>query len=145
MQHNFPRSTAHVLERAGLALVGAAAGLFVGIQTGASIPEFTNTTFLLVMAFVGVTGFYLGIDIPPHRFQGIFIDLPGERLDGKVDASELLAAIGTLFASLATFVAAGMILLGLDTKPVTAGSLLALWSVGAMLQIAAGTIARWRD
>ena len=80
-------------------MIGAAAGIFVGIQTGASIPVFTNATFLLLMTLAGATGFYLGIDVPPHRFQGIPVDLPGRGLDGRIDASELLAAVGTLLAA----------------------------------------------
>jgi len=142
---NFPRLLAHLFERAGLALVGAAAGLFVGIQTGASIPAFTNTTFLLVMTIVGAIGFYLGIDTPAHRFQGVPVDLPGRRFDGKIDASELLTAVGTFLAALATFISVALIVLVLDTAQASAAALLAVWSVGALMQVAAGTIARWRD
>ena len=140
---NCPRVVAHVLERAGLALVGAAAGLFVGIQTGASIPAFTNTAFLLVMILVGAIGFYLGVDIPPHRFQPISVDLPGKWLDGRIDRSELLAAIGTLLAALATFTSAAMIVLALDTTVASAGALLAVWGIGALMQVGAGAIGRW--
>jgi hypothetical protein len=142
---NFPRLLAHLLERAGLALVGAAAGLFVGIQTGASIPALTNPTFLLVMTIVGAIGFYLGIDTPPHRFQGIPVDLPGRRLDGRIDVSELLTALGTFLAALATFISVALIILVLDTAQASAAALLALWGVGALMQVAAGTLARWRD
>jgi hypothetical protein len=142
---NFPRVLAHILERVGLALIGAAAGMFVGIQTGASIPVFTNTTFLLAMTIAGATGFYLGIDLPSHRFQGISVDLPGNRLDGRIDASELLAAAGTLLAALAAFASAGLLVLGLDTTRSLAASLLAVWGVGVLMQIAAGAVARWRD
>jgi hypothetical protein len=142
---NFPRLLAHLFERAGLALVGAAAGLFVGIQTGASIPAFTNSTFLLVMTIVGAVGFYLGIDTPPHRLQAIPVNLPGHRLDGRIDASELLTAVGTFLAALATFISVALIVLVLDTAPRPAAALLALWGVGALMQVAAGAIARWRD
>ena len=54
---NIPRLFVHVIERTGLALVGGAAGLFVGIQTGATIPALTNPTFLLVMTVIGAVGF----------------------------------------------------------------------------------------
>ena len=142
---NFPRVLAHTLERAGLALIGAAAGMFVGIQTGASIPVFTNTTFLLAMTIAGATGFYLGIDLPSHRFQGISVDLPGNRLDGRIDVAELLAATGTLLAALAAFASAGLLVLGLDATRLPAALLLAVWGVGVLMQIAAGAVARWRD
>jgi hypothetical protein len=143
MARNIPRLAAHVLERVGLALVGAAAGLFVGIHTGAGIAAFTNPTFLLVMMLVGATGFYLGVDIPPHRFQSISVDLPGTWLDGKIDISELLAAIGTLLAALATFLSAAMIVLALDATFASAGALLAVWGAGTLMQVAAGAISRW--
>lgn len=128
-----------------MALIGAAAGIFVGIQTGASIPVFTNATFLLLMTLAGATGFYLGIDVPPHRFQGIPVDLPGRGLDGRIDASELLAAVGTLLAALATFVSAGLLVLALDTTSASAGLLLAVWSIGVLMQVGAGAVARWQD
>ena len=145
MTRNFPRLLAHLFERGGLALIGAAAGLFVGIQTGANIPELTNTTFLLVMTLVGATGFYLGIDTPPHRFQGIAVNLPGDRFDGKIDLAELLTAVGTLLAALAAFISAAMIVLALETTRSSAIVLLVVWGLGALMQIAAGAIARWQD
>jgi len=136
---------AHLFERAGLALVGGAAGLFVGIQTGASIPAFTNTTFLLVMMLVGALGFYLGIDTPPHRFQSVIVNLPGDRFDGKVDLAELLTAVGTFLAAAAAFISAAMIVLGLDMKPTSATALLVVWGLGALMQVAAGAVSRWQD
>jgi len=145
MTRNFPRLLAHLFERAGLALVGGAAGLFVGIHTGASIPALTNTTFLLVMTIVGATGFYLGIDTPAHRFQGILVNLPGNRLDGKIDLSELLTAAGTFLAGLAAFISVAMIVLALDATRAAAIMLLAVWGLGALMQVAAGAVARWQD
>lgn len=142
---NSPRLVAHLLERAGLALVGAAAGLFVGIQTGASIPVLTNLTFLLVMTIVGAFGFYLGIDTPPHRFQRISVDLPGRQLDGAIDLSELLTALGTFLAALATFISVALIVLALDSAQTPAAALLAVWGAGTSMQVAAGALARWQD
>jgi hypothetical protein len=142
---NIPRLIVHVIERSGLALVGAAAGLFVGIQTGATIPALTNPTFLLVMTVVGAVGFYLGIDTPVHRFQAIAINLPGDYLDGKVDSSELLTAIGTVLAALAAFISVALIVLVLDTSQVSAAMLLGVWGLGALMQVAAGLVAVWRD
>lgn len=141
---NIPRSFVHVIERIGLGLVGAAAGLFVGIQTGATIPTLTNPTFLLVTTVVGAVGFYLGIDTPAHRFQAIRINLPGDYLDGTVDASELFTAVGTVLAALAAFVSVALIVLVLDSSQLSAAALLGVWSLGALMQIAAGLVAIWR-
>ncbi|MFX8024233.1 hypothetical protein ABTK62_20520, partial [Acinetobacter baumannii] len=59
------RKFAHVLERFGLALAGAASGLFVAIHVGSSVSALTSQAFLLIMMLGGAIGFYLGIDTPP--------------------------------------------------------------------------------
>ena len=78
------RKAAHVLERVGLAMAGAACGLFVAIHVGASIAALTSQGFLVVMMIGGAIGFYLGIDTPPLAFQGSMASLrkavPAERL-----------------------------------------------------------------
>jgi hypothetical protein len=58
------RRFAHVLERIGLAMAGAASGLFVGINVGSSIEALTSLWFLLIMMVCGAVGFYMGIDAP---------------------------------------------------------------------------------
>ena len=60
---------AHVLERLGLALIGASCGLFVaGIS---SIDLIGSAQVVLAMMLYGAAGFYLGIDLPqaPPRSQ----------------------------------------------------------------------------
>ena len=63
------RRFAHVLERVGLAMAGAACGLFVSAHVGSSIGFLTTQGFLLIMMIVGAVGFYLGIDTPPLPFH----------------------------------------------------------------------------
>jgi hypothetical protein len=63
------RKFAHVLERLGLAMAGAASGLFVAALVGTSIAALTNQAFLLLMMLGGAIGFYLGIDTPPLPFK----------------------------------------------------------------------------
>ena len=58
------RKFAHVLERSGLAMAGAASGLFVAAHVGSSIAALTSQGFLLIMMLAGAVGFYLGIDTP---------------------------------------------------------------------------------
>ena len=65
------RKVAHVLERLGLAMAGAASGLFVAALVGTSHPALTNQAFLLLMMIGGAVGFYLGIDTPPLPFNHI--------------------------------------------------------------------------
>ena len=63
------RTFAHTLERSGLALAGAACGMFVGAYVGSSIEWLTTQGFLLVMMISGGAGFYLGIDTPQMHFH----------------------------------------------------------------------------
>jgi hypothetical protein len=62
------RKFAHVLERTGLAMAGAASGLFVGVHVGSSIPALTSQGFLLIMMVSGAVGFYLGMTPRQPRF-----------------------------------------------------------------------------
>jgi len=63
------RKFAHLLERLGLAMAGAASGLFVAALVGTSVALFTSQAFLLFMMLGGAVGFYLGIDTPPLPFR----------------------------------------------------------------------------
>jgi hypothetical protein len=95
------RKFAHFLERIGLAMAGAAAGLFVAAHTGSSISALTSQAFLLIMMIGGAVGFYLGIDTPQLAFH------PANGAKGnstaRIDAAELLSAIGTFCAALTAF------------------------------------------
>ena len=47
------RKFAHVLERVGLAMAGAAGGLFVGAHVGSNTPALTTVGFLASMMLAG--------------------------------------------------------------------------------------------
>ncbi len=56
---------AHVLERVGLAMMGASGGLFVAVllaKVGIEVLTFPVGTFAIMI--YGAIGFYLGIDLP---------------------------------------------------------------------------------
>jgi len=129
------RKTAHVFERVGLAMAGAACGLFVGAYVGSSIAPLTTQGFLLLMMLLGFVGFYLGIDTP---------QLPFDDAHSDIDAAEFLSAAGTLCATLTALASVGVIVLRLE--PHLAWTWLALfgWIAGVAMQIVAGTKARMR-
>ncbi|MCK1339349.1 putative membrane protein YfcA [Bradyrhizobium sp. LB7.2] len=129
------RKAAHVIERVGLAMAGAACGLFVGAYVGSVIPALTTEGFLLLMMVLGFVGFYLGIDTP---------QLPFDEAHGDIDAAELLSGAGTLCATLTAFASVAIIVLRLD--PHIAWSWFALlgWIAGVAMQIVAGAKARMR-
>jgi hypothetical protein len=133
------RKFAHVLERSGLAMAGAAAGLFVAAHVGTSVEALTSQGFLLIMMIVGAVGFYLGIDTPqmePYEEP--------EGASGKIDAAELLSAVGTFLAALTAFVSVGVILLRADPHLSLTWVVMAGWLAGVAMQIVAGAIARIR-
>jgi hypothetical protein len=137
------RTTAHILERLGLAMAGAASGLFVAALVGTSVAQFTSQAFLLLMMLGGAVGFYLGIDTPPRPFHadGVSSD---SHWDGRIDAPELLSAVGTFLAAGAAFASVGVIVLRHNPHIAWTWMIMAGWVVGVAMQIIAGTIARRR-
>jgi hypothetical protein len=137
------RKTAHLLERLGLAMAGAASGLFVAALVGTSVAHFTSQAFLLLMMLGGAVGFYLGIDTPPRPFHADGASSDG-RWDGKIDTPELLSAVGTFLAAGSAFASVGVIVLRHDPHLTWTWMIMAGWVVGIVMQIIAGAIARWR-
>ena len=136
------RRFAHVLERTGLAMAGAAAGLFVAALVGSSIAVLTTQGFLLIMMIAGATGFYLGIDTPPLPFHEPHEEPAGA--GSRIDAAEFLSAVGTFLAALAAFVSVGVIVLRENPHMFWTATIMAGWVVGVTMQIIAGAISRMR-
>jgi hypothetical protein len=135
------RRFAHLLERIGLAMAGAASGLFVGAHVGSSITAFTSEGFLLLMMISGAIGFYLGIDTPPAPFHAPTDELAG----GKIDSAEFLSAAGTFLAALTAFVSVGLIVVRQDIHIFWTVMIMSGWVIGVTMQIVAGAIARVRS
>ena len=130
------RKSAHVLERIGLAMAGAACGLFVGAHVGSSVGALTSQGFLLVMMVVGAIGFYLGIDTPQLEFHGDD--------DPRIDAAEFLSAAGTFCATLTAFFSVGIIILRSEPHIAWTWLIMVGWVLGISMQIVAGAKARTR-
>jgi hypothetical protein len=138
------RKFAHILERLGLAMAGAASGLFVGAHVGSSIAALTSQAFILLMMIGGAIGFYLGIDTPqipfhPHE-EGEEINL-----GGQIDSAEFLSAVGTFLAALTAFASVGVIVLRGEPHIFWTTMIMVGWVVGVAMQIVAGTMARLRN
>ena len=131
------RKSAHVLERLGLAMAGAACGLFVAAHVGSSISFLTSQGFLLLMMIVGAIAFYLGIDTPQMPFHP---DDPS----GNIDTEEFLSAVGTFLATLTAFFSVGIIILREDPRIFWTYLIMAGWTAGVAMQIVAGAKARMR-
>lgn len=135
------RKIAHILERSGLALAGAACGLFVGAHVGSSVPWLTTQGFLLLMMLCGGFGFYLGIDTPPRPFHPHEEGTPAAR---RIDAPEFLSAVGTFLATLTAFFAVAIIILRETPHIAWTWLIMTGWLTGVVMQMVAGTIARAR-
>ena len=135
------RQFAHVLERLGLAMAGAASGLFVGAHVGSSIAALTSQAFILFMMIAGAIGFYLGIDTPQMSFH-----LPEEgheiSLGGQIDSAEFLSAVGTFLAALTAFASVGVIVLRSELPLFWTTLIMVGWVLGVAMQIVSGTMAR---
>ena len=129
------RKTAHVFERVGLAMAGAACGLFVGAYVGSAIAPLTTQGFLLLMMALGAVGFYLGIDTP---------QMPFDDAHSAIDAAEFLSSAGTLCATLTALASVAVIVLRLDPHMTWTWLVLLGWIAGVAMQIVAGTKARMR-
>jgi hypothetical protein len=132
------RKFAHFLERTGLAMAGAACGLFVAAHVGSSIALLTSQAFLLLMMLIGAIGFYLGIDTPPLPFHA---EGP---VRGGIDAAEFLSAVGTFLATLSAFVSVGVIVARETPGIAWTVLIMAGWIVGVVMQIVAGAAAEMR-
>ncbi len=130
------RKSAHVLERLGLAMAGAACGLFVSAHVGSSVSALTSQGFLLIMMVAGAIGFYLGIDTPQLPFHG--------EDDPKIDAAEFMSAVGTFLATLTAFISVGIIILREEPRIAWTWLIMAGWTIGIVMQIVAGAKARSR-
>jgi len=138
------RKAAHVLERIGLAMAGAACGLFVAVHVGSSIAVLTSQGFLVVMMTGGAIGFYLGIDTPPLAFQRPTGEPSKGGSVGTIDTAEFLSAVGTFLSTLTAFVSVGVIVLRENPRIIWTIIIMLGWVVGLMMQIVAGAIARTR-
>jgi hypothetical protein len=138
------RKTAHVLERIGLAMAGAASGLFVAAHVGSSIAVFASEGFIIMMMIGGAVGFYLGIDTPALAFHPPYGPPPKGGSSGKVDSAEFLSAVGTFLATLTAFVSVITIVFREDPHIYWTMMIMLGWVVGVLMQIIAGAIARAR-
>jgi hypothetical protein len=131
---------AHVVGRVGLAMAGAMCGTFVAAQlTVADADLFDSAGFVALMVLAGMTGFYLGIDIP--RLAGA----EKRRIVARrVDPVELLSTTGTFLAAIAALISVYAFVFG-ETPARSFDYMLASWWVlGVLLQMSAGLIGRMR-
>jgi hypothetical protein len=137
----YQNGLAQVVERIGLAIMGALCGLFVGAMVArADIEEINSLGALFSTILYGSLGFYLGTNIPSLTSSGTFYT----GLSRKTNPIVLASATGTFVAALAALVSVYMIIFD-ETPPAIWNIGIGLgWALGVLLQLAAGTVARLR-
>jgi len=129
---------AQVMERTGLAIMGALCGLFVAAMVAkADIEEINSLGALFSAVLYGSLGFYLGTNIPSLSSSRTFSNTgTGPR------TIALASATGTFVAAVAALVSVYMIIFD-ETPPVMWNvGIGSGWALGVLLQLAAGTAAR---
>ena len=134
---------AQVMERTGLAIMGALCGLFVAAMVAqAGIEEINSLGALFSAVLYGSLGFYLGTNIPslPAGASGRSLSHGGS--SPKVFPIALASGAGTFLAAFAALMSVYMIVFD-EAPPVIWNVGIGFWwMVGVLLQLAAGTAAR---
>jgi hypothetical protein len=141
--HSHLNGFAQIIERIGLAIMGALCGLFVAALVAKANIEAINSIGVLFSAVLyGSIGFYLGTNIP-----SLHAGAPGRSISHggsspKAFPIVLASGAGTFLAAFAALVSVYMIVFD-ETPPVIWNVGIGFWwMVGVLLQLAAGTAAR---
>jgi hypothetical protein len=120
----------HIVQRCGLALTGAASGLFVAAHlVKANVDVFESIGLIFAMIRFGFIGFHLGNDITPlSREAGIGVS-------PKADVAKVYSAAGAFLVTVAALVSAYVVVFE-EGLPVVWVVIVALcWLSGATMQI----------
>jgi hypothetical protein len=131
---------AEVMERVGLAIMGALCGLFVAAMVAkADIEEINSLGALFSAVLYGSLGFYLGTNIPSLSSSRTFSNAGS---GPKTNPIALASAIGTFVAAVAALISVYMIIFD-ETPPAIWNVGIGFgWALGVLLQLAAGTAVR---
>ena len=141
--HSHLNGFAQVLERLGLAIMGAQCGLFVAaLVAKANIQPINSIGALFSAVLYRSVGFYLRTNIPslPACASGRSLSHGGS--SPKAFAIALASGASTFLAAFAALVSVCMIVLDEAPPVVWNVGIVFWWMVGVLLQLAAGTAAR---
>ena len=141
--HSHLNAFAQVMERIGLAIMGALCGLFVAaLVAKANIEAINSIGVLLSAVLYGSVGFYFGTNIPSLPAGASGRSLPHGSSFPKVSPIALASGAGTFLAAFAALVSVYMIIFD-EAPPVIWNVGIGFWwLVGVLLQLAAGGAAR---
>ena len=134
---------AQVMERIGLAIMGALCGLFVAaLVAKANIEEINSLGVLFSVIMCGSIGFYVGTNIPSLSSGASHRTFSHAASSRRTTPIALASATGTFLAAVAALVSVYMIIFD-ETPPIVWNVGIGFgWMLGVLLQLAAGTAAR---
>ncbi|MBR0842464.1 hypothetical protein JQ607_19875 [Bradyrhizobium liaoningense] len=132
--------SAHLLERIGLAAVGASCGLYVGATLVRQRGLFESGWIVPLTMLYGAVSYYVGIDLSRSVARKSILGV-SEQWSG-LEAAELMSAAGTFVAAIAATLSVSILVLDQNLPNGLIGFVAGCWVVGSSLQVAAGTISR---
>ena len=136
--------SAHILERIGLAAVGASCGLYVGATLLRQKDGlFESGWIVLITMLYGALSYYVGIDLSGNVARRPKSSI-SEEWNGS-EPAEIMSAAGTFGAAIAATLSVSILVLDQNLSNALMGLVAGCWAVGSSLQIAAGTMARSRQ
>jgi hypothetical protein len=133
--------SAHLLERIGLAAVGASCGLYVGatlLREKGGL--FESGWIVLITMLYGALSYYVGIDLSGSAARKSISGI-SEEWNGS-EPAEIMSAAGTFGAAIAAALSVSILVLDQNPPNGLVAFVAGCWVVGSSLQVAAGTMAR---
>jgi hypothetical protein len=133
--------SAHLLERIGLAAVGASCGLYVGATLLRQKDGLFDSGWIVLLTMLyGALGFYVGIDLSRSVARKSISSI-SEEYNGS-ELAEIMSAAGTFGAAISATLFVIILVLDQSLPNGLIAFLAGCWVVGTSLQVAAGTMAR---
>ena len=143
VDHSHLNGFAQIVERIGLAIVGALCGFYVAAFVARANIEATNSVGVLFsMVLCGSIGFYLGTNIPLLPSGAACRAHSESGSAPRTNPIALASAIGTFLAAVAALVSVYVIVFDEDPPVIWNVGIGLWWMLGVLLQLAAGTAAR---
>ncbi|TWA98604.1 hypothetical protein [Bradyrhizobium stylosanthis] len=136
--------SAHLLERIGLAAIGATCGLYVGATLVRQKDGLLESGWIVLLTMLyGAVSFYVGIDLSRAVARRSISNVP-EEYNGS-EAIEIMSAGGTFGAAIAAALSVSILVLDQSLPDSLIVFVAGCWMVGSSLQVAAGVMARGYD
>jgi hypothetical protein len=142
VNHSHLNEFAQVVERIGLAIIGALCGFYVAALVATAIEAINSVEVLFSVVLCGSIGFYLGTNIPLLPSGAACRAHSESGSAPRTNPIALASAIGTFLAAVAALMSVYVIVFDEDPPVIWTIGIGLWWMLGVLLQLAAGTAAR---